>query len=250
MLCGMHNHDLEEKLSGHLLAGRLSAEEKKKVIDITKSLAVPRNILTNLKRKGQRCDMTELQYLISKFVEHQYVYYTRCNSEETTFEDIFFTHPESIKLLNTFPTVLVMDSTYKTNIYRMPLFEIIGCTSTKMMYSVGFVIVTNRDGALMNVVGTTFPETYTMLYFYFIFHIGKNVRATCITDFRVKSKPPMDAKVDKKQHVPDHLYQFGTLGGFSKNNRSAFHLIWLSCVWMIWLERNARVFHQIEASIT
>ncbi|RHN79618.1 putative reverse transcriptase zinc-binding domain-containing protein [Medicago truncatula] len=51
------------------------------------------------------------------------------------------------------------------------------------------------------------------------------------------------------EHVPDHLYQFGTLGGFSKNNRSAFHLIWLSCVWVIWLERNARVFHQTEASI-
>jgi len=52
MLCEMHNHDLEEevgKLQGHLIAGRLSAEEKKKVIEMTKSLAVPRNILTNLK---------------------------------------------------------------------------------------------------------------------------------------------------------------------------------------------------------
>jgi len=160
-LCRMHNNDMEEKLSGHLLAGRLSAEEKKKVIDMTKSLTVPQNILTNLKqsnkesvttikqvysvrprwRKGQRGDMTELQYLISKLVEHQYVYYTRCNSEETTLEDIFFAHLESIKLLNTFPTVLVMDSTYKTNNYRMPLFEVVGCTSTKMAYSVGFAFL-------------------------------------------------------------------------------------------------------------
>jgi len=83
MLCGMHNHDLDENLSGHLIAGRLSAEEKKKVIDMTKSLTVPRNILTNLKQsnkesvttikqvynvrtrrsKGERGNMTELQYL-------------------------------------------------------------------------------------------------------------------------------------------------------------------------------------------
>jgi len=90
MLCGMHNHDLDERLSGHLIVGRLSAEEKKKVIDMTKSLTVPRNILTNLKQnnkesvttikqvynvrtrwhKGQRGNMTELQYLISKLVEH------------------------------------------------------------------------------------------------------------------------------------------------------------------------------------
>jgi len=218
MLCGMHNHDLDEKLSGHLIAGRLSAEEKKKVIDMTKSLTVPRNILTNLKQnkkesvttikqvynvrtrwcKGERGNMNELQYLISKLVEHKYVYYTRCNSEETTLKDLFFAYPESIKLLNTFPTVLVMDSTYKTNNYRMSLFEIVGCTSTKMTYSVGFtflhfelednftwaltmvkgllsskdnkpkVIVTDRDGALMNVVGTVFPETYTMLCFFIL----------------------------------------------------------------------------------
>jgi len=137
MLCGMHNHDLDEKLSGHLIAGRLSAEERKKLIDMTKSLTVPRNILTNLKqnnkesvttikqvynvrtrwRKGERGNMTELQYLISKLVEYKYVYYTRCNSNETTIGDICFAHPESIKLLNTFPTVLVMDSTHKTNNY-------------------------------------------------------------------------------------------------------------------------------------
>jgi len=35
MLCGMHNHDLEEKLQGHLLAGRLNAEEKSYRHDVT-----------------------------------------------------------------------------------------------------------------------------------------------------------------------------------------------------------------------
>jgi len=59
----------------------------------------------------------EMQYLISKLEDHKYVYFTRKNSEETTFEDIFFAHPESVNMLNTFPTVLVMDSTYKTNFY-------------------------------------------------------------------------------------------------------------------------------------
>jgi len=54
MLCGIHNHDLAPKLSDHLLAGRLKAEEKQKVIDMTKSLAKPRNILTDLKEKKQR----------------------------------------------------------------------------------------------------------------------------------------------------------------------------------------------------
>ena len=41
-------------------------------------------------------------------------------------------------MLNTFPTVLVMDSTYKTIFYQMQLFEIVGVTSTNMTYYVGF----------------------------------------------------------------------------------------------------------------
>jgi hypothetical protein len=73
-----------------------------------------------------------MQYLISKLEKHKYVYFTRANSEETTLEDIFFAHPESIDMLNTFPIVLVMDSTYKTNTYRMSLFEIVGVFSTKL----------------------------------------------------------------------------------------------------------------------
>jgi len=137
MLCGIHNHELAPKLTDHLLAGRLKAEEKQRVIDMIKSLAAARNILTDLKeknkesvtiikqvynvrtrwRKGQREDKTEMQYMISKLEKHKYVYFTRANSEETTLEDLFFAHPESINMLNTFPTVLVMDSTYKTNTY-------------------------------------------------------------------------------------------------------------------------------------
>jgi len=35
------------------------------------------------------------------------------------------------------------------------------------------------------------------------FHIGKNVRAKCITNCRVKPKPPKDSKVDKKQVQKD-----------------------------------------------
>ena len=37
-----------------------------------------------------------------------------------------------------------MDSTYKTNLYRMPLFEIVGVTSTYLTYSVGFSFMTSK----------------------------------------------------------------------------------------------------------
>jgi hypothetical protein len=51
MLNGIYNNELMLKLAVHLLAGRIKEEEKKTVIDMTKSMPVPRNILTNLKQK-------------------------------------------------------------------------------------------------------------------------------------------------------------------------------------------------------
>ena len=53
MLNGVHNHELEPKLGSHRLAGRLK-EEKKRVVDMTKSLALLRNILTDLKEKTKK----------------------------------------------------------------------------------------------------------------------------------------------------------------------------------------------------
>jgi len=71
-------------------------------------------------RKAKRGDLTEMQYLISKLEENGYVYYIREKCESQTVQDIFWTHPTSVKLFNNFVTVLIMDSTYKTNLYRMP----------------------------------------------------------------------------------------------------------------------------------
>jgi len=109
MLCGIHNHELALKLASHLLAGRLNEEEKKRVIDMTKSFAVPGNILTNLKEKnkdsvttikqvynerirwckGIRGDKTEMQYVISKLEEHKYVYFTIANGEKPLLKTYF-----------------------------------------------------------------------------------------------------------------------------------------------------------------
>ena len=106
-----------------------------------------------------------------------------------------------------------MDSTYKTNLYRMPLFEIVGVTSTYLTYSVGFafmtsekednftwalqmllkllgpnsdmpkVVVTDRDTGVMNVVANVLPDSSAIVCY---FHIGKNVRGHIITDCKTK----------------------------------------------------------------
>lgn len=241
ILNGVHNHAMEPALEGHILAGRLKEDDKKIVHDLTKSKMLPRNILIHLKNKRPHCmtnvkqvynerqkiwkanrgDKKPLQYLISKLEEHNYTYYSRTHGESNTIEDIFWAHPTSVKLFNNFPTVLVMDSTYKTNLYKMPMFEVVGVTSTDLTYSVGFgflmhekeenfvwvlkmlrklltskmnmpkVIVTDRDGSLMKAVGIVFPESYGMNCY---FHVQANVKQMCVLD----CKYPMGKKDGKE----------------------------------------------------
>ena len=148
-LNGVHNHAMKLDLEGYMIVCRLKEDDKKIVCDLTKSKVHPRNILLDLKRKRQDCmtnirqiyterqqiwksnrgDKKALQFLISKLEEHNYVYFSRTQSESTTIEDIFWVHPTSVKLFNNFPTVLVID--YKTNMYKMSVFEIVGVTMSK-----------------------------------------------------------------------------------------------------------------------
>ena len=224
VVCGEHNHEMSKTLEGHLLVGRLKLEEKECVRELTKNLVAPKNIMTMLKGRNPdsktnmkqiynarqrfktdvRGELSELQHLLKCCETHKYFHKCRTIGDSTTIQDIFWAHPESIKLFNTFPTVLMMDSTYKTNKYKMSLFEIVGVTSTEESYNVGFayianekednfvwaletcksllisketfskVIVTDRDKSLMNAVAKVFPNSTALVC---RVHVYKNVKA-------------------------------------------------------------------------
>ncbi|KAH6810732.1 hypothetical protein C2S51_024494 [Perilla frutescens var. frutescens] len=74
--------------------------------------------------------------MLGKLEEHGYYQYTRWCPQTDTVKDMFYAHPTSVKLLRAFPEVLLMDCMYKMNMYRLPLFEIVGVTSTSMTFSV------------------------------------------------------------------------------------------------------------------
>ncbi|GAU23552.1 hypothetical protein TSUD_40300 [Trifolium subterraneum] len=44
------------------------------------------------------------------------------------------------------------------------------------------------------------------------------------------------------QILPDHFIQFTCSAGGSRARRSFMQLIWLACVWVVWTERNHRLF--------
>ncbi|KAH1194436.1 Protein FAR-RED ELONGATED HYPOCOTYL 3 [Glycine max] len=146
-----------------------------------------------------------MQHLMKLLERDQYIHWHRLKDEDMV-RDIFWCHPDAVKLVNACNLVFLINSTYKTNKYRLPLLDFVGVTPTRMTFSAGFaylegkhlnnvvwalewfrgiflrrdalpgVIVTNRDLTLMNVVKTVFPECINLLC---NFHINKNVKAKC-----------------------------------------------------------------------
>ncbi|KAH1247894.1 Protein FAR1-RELATED SEQUENCE 5 [Glycine max] len=132
-------------------------------------------------------------------------------------------------------TQMQLNSSYKTNRYRLPLLDIVGVTPTEMTFSAGFaylegervnnfvwalerndclpiVIVTDKDLALMNAVKVVFPECKNLLC---RFHIDKNVKAKCKS--LVGQKNAWDYVMDSwgnlvdcpsEQEFPEHLQRF------------------------------------------
>ncbi|KAH1197677.1 Protein FAR1-RELATED SEQUENCE 5 [Glycine max] len=225
LICGIHNHELVKSLVGHPYAGRLSKVEKILIVDMMTSMVKPRNILLTLKeynanscktikkiynarstyRSSIRGSDNEMQHLMKLLERDQYIH---CHilKDEDVVRDIFWCHPDAVKLANTCNLVFLIDSTYKTNKYRLPLLDFVGVTPTGMTFFASFtymegerlnnvvwalerfrgiflrhdvlpgVIVTDRDLALMNAVKTVFPECTNLLC---TFHINKNVKGKC-----------------------------------------------------------------------
>jgi len=89
-------------------------------------------------RQFIRGTRTDMQHLLKSLVENEYVYHCRNYPDYDDVSDIFLAHPDDIKLFNTISKVLVLDSTYKTNKYRLSLLEFVGNTSTQLTFSIGF----------------------------------------------------------------------------------------------------------------
>jgi len=49
--------------------------------------------------------------------------------------------------------------------------------------------------------------------------------------------------------LSDHLQQFTYLTGVGKAKRSFMQLIWILCTWVVWSERNNRLFNNVVTDV-
>jgi hypothetical protein len=96
-------------------------------------------------QKEIRGPRSEIQHLFKLIEDAGYVYWSRKKDDSEVVREIFWAHPDSVKLLNIFSIMLVMDNTYKTNKYRQTLFEIVGMTSTELTFAIAFAYMESEQ---------------------------------------------------------------------------------------------------------
>ncbi|KAI3887876.1 hypothetical protein MKX03_005577 [Papaver bracteatum] len=235
---GRHSHDTPESLVGHS-SSRLTEEQYEKVIKLRSSGMRPVNILVVLQdeypgiathmrviynaiHKSKRV-ASEGRTTVQKFMhlceENKYFARKRtANKGEIT--ELFFANPMFINLANTFHNFVILDNTYKTNMYDMPLLNVVSHTSTKAVFTVALcfmqferegnyvwalerlkelymyenfptMFLTDCDQALMNAIKRVFPLSTQLLCSW---HINKDMMAYC---------KPIISPTDKKKNKCD-----------------------------------------------
>ena len=127
---------------------------------MTKSIVKPRNIMLTLKehnanscttikqiynarsafRSSIRGSDLEKQHLMKLLKRDQYIHWHRIKDEDVV-RDIFWCHLDAVKLVNACNLVFLIDNTYKTNRYTLPLLDFVGMTPTGMTFCADFAYV-------------------------------------------------------------------------------------------------------------
>ncbi|KAL2940427.1 Protein FAR1-RELATED SEQUENCE 5 [Bienertia sinuspersici] len=176
---GKHDHELVVYSEGHRQISGLSPESKQLFPADNPTVRHVYNYRDKIRR--ERLDgRNPAQQVLHEVVQHGYVYWTTTDMDGCICQ-LFCAHPTSLQLFRTWPYVVGMDSTYKTNRYNMPLVEIIGVTPCNNNFLIGNIlgesvqlsaIVTDRDLGLTKALAQVFPQTSHLLC---TWHINKDM---------------------------------------------------------------------------
>ena len=224
----IHNHEPSYAPIAHPTHRALTDSSKEKISHMSKAGIPPRQIVSTLRSEGVQIKAKDvynarmqiraanlgarspIEAMVDELKVSNYTFSYKQDSE-ARITHIFFAHPQSLKLLKNYPDVLLLDCTYKTTRFKLPLLNIVGCTCTHDTFYVAFcymkqeteedyiwaleqlkdilqqpdytnptVIVTDRELALMNAIRVCFPATRGLLC---IWHVDQCVKAKANKQF-------------------------------------------------------------------
>jgi hypothetical protein len=231
-----HNHDPSTSRVAHPSLRRLDPAAKAELSCLTDANVAPRTIAAVLEQRSleqaivmkdiynARQQMlsealggrTPIQALVEQMQADDFSWSVQHDAQGHVTH-LFFAYKKSVEMYFSYPEVLLIDCTYKTNRFHMPLCSIMGVTGVGSSFFValaflrtereadyswvlqqlsalvpGFkkpgVVITDRDLALMNALAVLFPASKHVLCKW---HIKTNVEAKCWPYF--KDLPPTAA---------------------------------------------------------
>lgn len=228
----LHNHEPSWNRTAHPVLRTLSKECVSQVSSLTNAGVAPREIRTYIRqnsnstasqqdiynciadaRRGASEGQSSINALADQLFKEGFWSHFQTDSDGRV-KAVLFAHPDSIAYLEAYPDVLILDCTYKTNKYRMPLLDIIGVDACQRSFCIAFaflsgeseedytwaldrlrslfdsrsirsprVVLTDRCIACMNAVSTQFPASKSLLC---LWHANKAVLRHCLPSFMQK----------------------------------------------------------------
>ena len=246
--CAKHNHPPSADPSVHPVHRQVDSQEAALISDLALSGTAPREIRSYLHNHSEslttqrdihnriattRRELREGQSSIQALVDqlHKQGFWCRVRLDaDNRLTAIFFAHPDSIAYLQCNPDVLLLDCTYKTNKYHMPLLDMVGVDSCQRSFCIAFsflsgeteedyswslehlrslyqgdlpsVILTDRCLAAMNAAATWFSSSKALLC---LWHVNKAVLQHCRPFFAPK-RSGAAGEIDDKEW--DEFYSF------------------------------------------
>ncbi|XP_078161175.1 PKS-NRPS hybrid synthetase cheA-like [Carex rostrata] len=281
-----HNHEPANDISELSLSRRLTRDDMANIEEMTKSGLTPRQILRALKKrnpdlkaitktiynakakimKDKLAGRSTIQALFDELVKAGF----NCNflqNQEGHLTHLFAAHPLSVVLTKCFSNVFVIDSTQKTNGYKMPMLSIAGLSSFNTAFYSCFVFleredgesyvwalksfsnilgrdkenqpivfVSDRESALTHAINVVFP---TATNIFGLWHVEKSVRDNCKRCFETREE--WDAFLSNWKKVvssPTEADFFQSWNEFEYfHSEKAYAIEFLKQEWLPWKEK-------------
>jgi alpha-glucosidase len=226
---GEQNHDPSPVASSHAAHQQLLPDQVKEIQKLSKAKLKPSQILLQLQTSNKEnlatnktitnklqkiClqdlgGRTPIKALMSILNESNWACNIKLNSSGKIL-NLFFAHPGSIHLARINHHVALLDATYKTNQYKLPLLHVIGQAASNQLFLIAFcfldfedeenyewavnnlktliwrpkktpkVFITDCETALRNALANVFPGLQAHLC---TWHLNKNITTNCKKHF-------------------------------------------------------------------
>ncbi|KAI3882556.1 hypothetical protein MKW92_018314 [Papaver armeniacum] len=159
--CGRHNHEVESTAIEDPLIRRLKEEEELLLAQLTTCGVRPKQVLKALKERNKENHSTirtiynaraklrvhemdgksVMQQIIKLSTQFHYLEWHKKDEVTDELKNIMWSHPESTLLVKCFPSVLMVDSAYKINRFKIPYFHVVGFSSTGHSFTVAYAFL-------------------------------------------------------------------------------------------------------------